>query len=88
MPNPSIKDEKTYEERLCQAVSDVARKQAELGVDVINDGEFGKVARGAIDYGAWSSYAWSRLKGWEPGEARTLPALASRRDRHWKVLSL
>ena len=24
-------DEKTYEERLCQAVSDVARKQAELG---------------------------------------------------------
>jgi 5-methyltetrahydropteroyltriglutamate--homocysteine methyltransferase len=74
-------DEKTYNERLRQAVADVARKQAELGIDVINDGEFGKVTRGAIDYGAWASYAWFRLKGWEPGEARTLPALAGRRDR-------
>ena len=74
-------DEKTYEERLHQAVADVARKQAELGIDVINDGEFGKVTRGAVDYGAWTSYAWSRLKGWEPGEERKMPALAGRRDR-------
>jgi 5-methyltetrahydropteroyltriglutamate--homocysteine methyltransferase len=74
-------DEKTYEKRLQQAVDDACRKQAELGIDVINDGEFGKVTRGAIDYGAWSSYAWARLKGWEPGEARALPALTGRRDR-------
>ena len=74
-------DEKTYEARLQQAVEDACRKQAELGIDVINDGEFGKVTRGAIDYGAWTSYAWARLKGWEPGEAGVLPALAGRRDR-------
>jgi hypothetical protein len=74
-------DEKTYEARLQQAVEDTCRKQVELGIDVINDGEFGKVTRGAIDYGAWTSYAWARLKGWEPGEARALPALAGRRDR-------
>ena len=76
-----VLDEKTYEARLQQAVEDACRKQAELGIDVINDGEFGKVTRGAIDYGAWTSYAWARLKGWEPGEAGVLPALAGRRDR-------
>jgi 5-methyltetrahydropteroyltriglutamate--homocysteine methyltransferase len=74
-------DETVYEERLREAVGEVCRKQAALGVDIVNDGEFGKATRGAIDYGAWSSYAWARLTGWEPGEAGPLPALASRRDR-------
>src|SRR5215469_9442332 len=74
-------DEKTYGVRLTAAVEEICRKQAELGVDVINDGEFGKASLGAIDYGAWSSYAWARLSGWEPGEPGRLPALAGRRDR-------
>ncbi len=74
-------DEKLYAERLSAAVEEICRKQAELGVDVINDGEFGKASLGAIDYGAWSSYAWARLSGWEPGEPGRLPALAGRRDR-------
>jgi 5-methyltetrahydropteroyltriglutamate--homocysteine methyltransferase len=42
---------------LSSAVEEVARRQAEIGIDVINDGEFGKASSGAIDYGAWSSYA-------------------------------
>ena len=58
-----------------------AASRRKLGVDVINDGEFGKASLGAIDYGAWSSYAWARLSGWEPGEPGRLPALAGRRDR-------
>ena len=74
-------DEKVYAERLSTAVEEVCRKQAEIGIDVINDGEFGKASFGAIDYGAWSSYAWGRLSGWEPGEPGRLPALAGRRDR-------
>ena len=68
-------DQKTYAARLSTAVEEICRKQAEIGVDVINDGEFGKTTRGPIDYGAWSSYAWGRLSGWQPGE----PA-ASRRS--------
>jgi 5-methyltetrahydropteroyltriglutamate--homocysteine methyltransferase len=55
--------------------------QAERHIDIVNDGEFGKATRGAIDYGAWSSYAWGRLSGWEQGDARPLPALAGRRER-------
>ena len=74
-------DEKVYEERLRAAVGEVCRMQAALGIDVVNDGEFGKTTRGVIDYGAWSSYAWARLSGWEQGEAGPLPALANRRDR-------
>jgi 5-methyltetrahydropteroyltriglutamate--homocysteine methyltransferase len=74
-------DAKDYAARLAAAVGEICRLQAETGVDVINDGEFGKATRGAIDYGAWQSYAWGRLGGWEPGEPRGLPALAGRRDR-------
>jgi len=66
---------------LTTAVEKVCHKQAEIGVDVINDGEYGKTTSGRIDYGAWSSYAWGRLSGWEPGEPGRLPALAGRRDR-------
>ena len=74
-------DQKTYAARLSTAVEEICRKQAEIGVDIINDGEFGKTTRGPIDYGAWSSYAWGRLSGWQPGEPGRLPALAGRRDR-------
>jgi 5-methyltetrahydropteroyltriglutamate--homocysteine methyltransferase len=74
-------DRALYAERLSAAVGEIARRQAALGIDVINDGEFGKASRGAIDYGAWQSYAWGRLGGWEPGEPATMPALAGRRDR-------
>ncbi len=74
-------DEQAYAERLSASVSEICRAQAEIGVDVINDGEFGKATRGAIDYGAWQSYAWGRLSGWEPGEPRPSPALSTRRDR-------
>jgi 5-methyltetrahydropteroyltriglutamate--homocysteine methyltransferase len=74
-------DEAVYEARLKDAVGEVCRRQSAIGIDVVNDGEFGKATRGAIDYGAWSSYAWGRLGGWEQGEAGPLPALASRRDR-------
>src|SRR5260370_2560747 len=74
-------DEKVYAERLARAVEEICHKQVEVGIDVISDGEFGKATRGAIDYGAWSSYAWGRLSGWQPGEPGRLPALAGRRDR-------
>jgi 5-methyltetrahydropteroyltriglutamate--homocysteine methyltransferase len=66
---------------LAASVVQICRTQADLGVDVINDGEFGKASRGAVDYGPWQSYAWARLTGWEPGPPRLSPALSTRRDR-------
>jgi len=74
-------DERLYAQRLTAAVAGICRRQSEIGVDVVNDGEFGKASIGAIDYGPWLSYAWGRLGGWEFGEPNTTPLLATRRDR-------
>ncbi len=41
------------EETLTKAVADVVRKQAEVGLDIVNDGEFGK--------SVWQFYALDRL---------------------------
>ncbi len=51
--------------RLRSAVDDVVRRQAETGIDVVNDGEFGKAMRSAMDFGAWWSYVYPRLQGFE-----------------------
>jgi 5-methyltetrahydropteroyltriglutamate--homocysteine methyltransferase len=51
--------------RLISAVSDVLRQQTDAGIDVVNDGEFGKATRAAVDYGAWWSYIYQRLDGFE-----------------------
>jgi 5-methyltetrahydropteroyltriglutamate--homocysteine methyltransferase len=51
--------------RLRAAVSDIVRRQAESGIDVVNDGEFGKAMRSSMDFGAWWSYVYPRLQGFE-----------------------
>ena len=51
--------------RLTSAVGDVVRRQVEAGIDVVNDGEFGKAMRQSVDYGAWWSYIYDRLEGFE-----------------------
>jgi 5-methyltetrahydropteroyltriglutamate--homocysteine methyltransferase len=52
-------------EVLRRSVSDVVRRQLEIGLDVINDGEFGKPVQDAVDYGAWMKYAGARMSGFE-----------------------
>jgi 5-methyltetrahydropteroyltriglutamate--homocysteine methyltransferase len=56
--------------RLKAAVTEVVRRQAECGIDVVNDGEFGKAMRRAVDYGAWWSYIYDRLAGFEVKQAQ------------------
>ncbi len=50
---------------LQSAVSNVVRRQADLGIDIVNDGEFGKAMRRSVDFGAWWSYVYDRLAGFE-----------------------
>jgi 5-methyltetrahydropteroyltriglutamate--homocysteine methyltransferase len=57
-------DEK-LQPRLRAAVGDIVRQQVESGIDVINDGEFGKAMRSTMDFGAWWSYVYPRLEGFE-----------------------
>jgi len=51
--------------RLKSAVDDVVRQQTAAGIDVVNDGEFGKAMRRSMDFGAWWSYVYDRLAGFE-----------------------
>lgn len=58
-------DQATFEQRLKVAVAENVRKQAEAGIDIVNDGEVGKPS--------FSAYVMERLSGFE---ARPLPPVA------------
>jgi 5-methyltetrahydropteroyltriglutamate--homocysteine methyltransferase len=51
-------DEQAYDKELTQSVADVVRQQAQAGIDVVSDGEFGKSI-------SWSQYVLERLSGFE-----------------------
>ena len=51
--------------RLQSAIADVVRRQADIDIDIVNDGEFGKAMRRATDFGAGWSYVYDRLAGFE-----------------------
>jgi 5-methyltetrahydropteroyltriglutamate--homocysteine methyltransferase len=56
---------------LQSAVADVVAAQGRCGIDVVNDGEFGKPATDEVDYGAWATYVFGRLGGFEMREPQT-----------------
>ena len=51
-------DEKAYQTCLTDFVAEVVREQAQAGIDVVSDGEFGKSI-------SWAQYALERLSGFE-----------------------
>ena len=51
--------------RLKSAIADVVQQQTAVGIDIVNDGEFGKAMRRSMDFGAWWSYVYDRLGGYE-----------------------
>lgn len=50
-------DEEAFAKNLHSGVAQVVGKQAEVGIDVPSDGEFGK--------SSWMGYVWERLAGLE-----------------------
>jgi 5-methyltetrahydropteroyltriglutamate--homocysteine methyltransferase len=85
-------EEQAFQHLLQSSVGDVVRHQKDAGVDVPNDGEFGKSMGQRVNYRAWLSYSFSRLSGLEivdkPVPPRpsgpndlVLQGLAKRRDR-------
>src|SRR6202008_1058705 len=51
-------DEGAFAACLASSVAEIVRQQAEAGVDVVSDGEFGKTI-------SWSQYAVERISGFE-----------------------
>jgi 5-methyltetrahydropteroyltriglutamate--homocysteine methyltransferase len=52
------KDPVEYEKVLEKAIGTVVRRQAEAGIDIVNDGEYGK--------SSWANYVIDRVSGFEP----------------------
>jgi 5-methyltetrahydropteroyltriglutamate--homocysteine methyltransferase len=59
-------DRADYEKILTCSVAEVVREQADHGIDVVSDGEYGKAF-------SWSQYVLDRISGFEP---RPVPAAA------------
>ncbi|MCW5770156.1 MAG: epoxyalkane--coenzyme M transferase [Rhodospirillaceae bacterium] len=62
-----------FKEALAAAVRALVQRQAEAGIDVVCDGEAGKLS--------WVTYATSRLTGWEHVEGERIWALAGKDRR-------
>src|SRR6202171_1303528 len=51
-------DARAYEDCLRRSVAEVVKGQADVGIDIVSDGEFGKSI-------SWSRYVLERLSGFE-----------------------
>jgi 5-methyltetrahydropteroyltriglutamate--homocysteine methyltransferase len=58
-------DKATFAHELKNDVAEVVRRQREVGVDLVNDGEYGHSMAYEYDYGSWWSYIIPRLSGLE-----------------------
>ena len=67
-------DEKAFDSTLRSAVHDVVARQVKAGIDVPNDGEFGKST-------SWSLYVLKRLSGFEMREVKGANPFARGADR-------
>jgi 5-methyltetrahydropteroyltriglutamate--homocysteine methyltransferase len=75
------KKRELYHSALRNAVAEVVKQQARLGIDVVSDGEFGKPS--------WSNYILKRISGFEirPERKRTLPWLGRDRERFREAIA-
>ncbi len=62
-------DQTSHAAALAAAVAGVVRKQREIGVDILDDGEFGKPMSQTYDYGVWWNYAYERMDGFVAPES-------------------
>src|SRR5262245_44074139 len=62
-----------HEAELKKAVADIVAQQAKAGIDIVNDGEFGK--------SGWANYILERMSGFEPRPNKLYEAVWLGRDR-------
>jgi 5-methyltetrahydropteroyltriglutamate--homocysteine methyltransferase len=73
-------DEAAFQKLLQAAVIDVVQRQKSAGIDVPNDGEFGKSMGQTVNYRAWLSYAFARLSGLQMDNPPPAPPRLARQD--------
>jgi 5-methyltetrahydropteroyltriglutamate--homocysteine methyltransferase len=60
-----LTDEAGYQQELRNAVIELVARQKAVGIDLINDGEYGHAMGHDYDYGPWWTYIFQRLSGLE-----------------------
>src|SRR3989304_8279125 len=66
-------DDANYRSTMQTAMDDVVKRQVEVGIDIVNDGEFGK--------SSWANYILERISGFENRPQQKIPAHWLGRDR-------
>src|SRR5262245_37683504 len=67
------KDPAAYAELVRSLVADIVKRQAAAGIDIINDGEYGK--------SSWANYVLERVTGFETRAGEQAPMVWLGRDR-------
>ena len=67
------KDPKAYAELVRASVADIVQRQAAAGIDIVNDGEYGK--------SSWANYVLERMSGFETRAGKKVPMYWLGRDR-------
>jgi len=77
----SSQGKQQYEDALRESVADVVKMQAKIGIDIVNDGEFGK--------SSWANYILERITGFEhrPDQLHPVNWLGRDRDRFPEVMA-
>lgn len=57
--------DREFADILTASVDEVVARQIETGLDIVNEGEYGHITSGKVDYGAWWNYSFTRLGGLE-----------------------
>jgi len=69
----SARDHAAHGRELTRSVAEIVAAQAKAGIDIVNDGEFGK--------SGWANYMLERVTGFEPRPDTLYPAVWLGRDR-------
>jgi 5-methyltetrahydropteroyltriglutamate--homocysteine methyltransferase len=67
------KDPKAYAELVRSSVADIVKRQAAAGIDIVNDGEYGK--------SSWANYVLERMTGFAARPGKKHPMVWLGRDR-------
>jgi 5-methyltetrahydropteroyltriglutamate--homocysteine methyltransferase len=67
------KDPEAYAELVRASVADIVQRQAAAGIDIVNDGEYGK--------SSWANYVLERMSGFETRAGKKVPMYWLGRDR-------
>ena len=85
-PTHGSDEERRLHDLLRTSVAGVVSSQVKAGVDIPNDGEFGKPMRAQSDLAAWGTYIFGRLSGFGPTPAGAAAPARTERGKPMRLV--